>query len=48
MNDDELIAKALVVLSKRMRVTDTLNSPAAVRDYLRLLLSDRYPSWKVA
>ena len=41
MNDDELIAKALAVLAKRIRVTDTLNSPAAVRDYLRLLLSDR-------
>ena len=41
MNDDDLIAQALAVLAKRMRVTDTLDSPAAVRDYLRLLLADR-------
>lgn len=41
MNDDALIAKALAVLAKRMRVTDTLNSPASVRDYLRLLLAGK-------
>ena len=41
MNDDALIAKALGVLAKRMRVTDTLNSPASVRDYLRLLLAGK-------
>jgi DNA repair protein RadC len=29
------------VLAKRIRVTDTLASPGAVRDYLRLLLSGR-------
>ena len=41
MNDDALIAKALAVLAKRMRVADTLNSPESVRDYLRLLLAGR-------
>ena len=41
MSDDTLIARALAILSKRMRVTDSLNSPAAVRDYLRLLLAGR-------
>lgn len=41
MSDDTLIARALAILAKRMRVTDSLNSPAAVRDYLRLLLAGR-------
>src|SRR5450759_3165792 len=41
MKDETLIAKALAVLARRMRVTDTLTSPGAVRDYLRLLLADR-------
>lgn len=41
MSDDTLIAEALAVLSRRMRNTDTLAAPAAVRNYLRLLLADR-------
>ena len=41
MNEDKVIAKALAILAKRMRVTDALNSPGAVRDYLRLLLAGR-------
>src|ERR1035437_2492354 len=41
MSDDKLIAKALEILSRRMRATEHLASPGAVRDYLRLLLSDR-------
>ena len=41
MSDDTLIAQALAILSKRMRVTDQLSSPSSVRNYLRLLLSDR-------
>ena len=41
MSDDTLIAEALAILSKRMRVTDHLSSPSSVRNYLRLLLSDR-------
>ena len=41
MSDDALIAKALAILSKRMRVIDQLSSPSSVRNYLRLLLSGR-------
>ena len=41
MSDDTLIQRALAVLSRRIRVLDHLGSPTAVRDYLRLLLSDR-------
>ena len=41
MSDDELISQALAILSRRMRVTDHLASPSAVRDYLRLLLADK-------
>ena len=41
MSDDALIASALAVLERRMRVLDHLASPAAVRDYLRLLLAGR-------
>lgn len=41
MSDDTLIAQALAILAKRMRVTDQLSSPSSVRNYLRLLLSDR-------
>ena len=41
MSDDTLIAKALAVLARRIRATDHLASPTAVRDYLRLLLAGR-------
>jgi DNA repair protein RadC len=41
MNDDTLIARARAILSKRMRTTDPLTSPASVRDYLRLLLAGK-------
>ena len=40
-SDDQLIAEALAILGRRMRATDQLSSPGAVRDYLRLLLADR-------
>jgi DNA repair protein RadC len=41
MSDDTLIAEALAVLARRIRTYDHLASPAAVRDYLRLLLAGR-------
>ena len=41
MSDDTLIAEALAILAKRMRVSDQLSSPGAVRNYLRLLLAER-------
>ncbi len=41
MSDDQLIASALAILSRRMRATDQLSSPCAVRDYLRLSISGR-------
>ena len=41
MSDDILIAEALAILAKRMRVSDQLSSPGAVRNYLRLLLAER-------
>ena len=40
-SDDQLIAEALAILGRRMRATDQLSSPGAVRDYLRLLLANR-------
>lgn len=36
-----LIAQALELLTCEVREADTVDSPAAVRDYLRLLLADR-------
>jgi DNA repair protein RadC len=41
MSDDTLIAAALTVLERRIRCGDSLASPSAVRDYLRLLLAGR-------
>jgi DNA repair protein RadC len=41
MSDDTLIAAALAVLARRIRCGDSLASPSAVRDYLRLLLAGR-------
>jgi DNA repair protein RadC len=41
VSDDTLIATALALLAGRMRTTDHLASPTAVRDYLRLLLAGR-------
>lgn len=41
MSDDTLIAAALAVLARRIRCGDSLATPSAVRDYLRLLLADR-------
>jgi DNA repair protein RadC len=41
MRDDHLIAQALAILSRRMRVNSHLGSPGAVRDYLRLLLAGK-------
>jgi DNA repair protein RadC len=41
MSDDHLIAQALAILSRRMRVKAHLGSPEAVRDYLRLSLADK-------
>lgn len=41
MTEEKIIARALKVLDKRMRTGDVLNSPTAVRDYLKLLLSGR-------
>ena len=39
--DDGIIAKALEILSSRMRISGAaLNSPAAVKDYLRLTLAN--------
>ena len=40
-DDDAIIARALAILLARMRTGDSLTSPAATRDYLRLLLADR-------
>ncbi|MEI6180757.1 MAG: JAB domain-containing protein [Chloroflexales bacterium] len=40
-NDDTVVAHALSILEQRMKRGDMLSSPAAVRDYLRLLLADR-------
>jgi DNA repair protein RadC len=41
MSDDTLIEEALALLARRIRTTDHLASPSAVRDYLRLLLAGR-------
>ncbi|MER2512549.1 MAG: DNA repair protein RadC [Nitrosomonas ureae] len=41
MSDDHLIAQALAILSRRMRLKVHLGSPEAVRDYLRLSLADK-------
>jgi DNA repair protein RadC len=41
MDEDKLIQRALRVLDKRVRNTDPLSSPQSVRDYLRLLLSQK-------
>lgn len=41
MRDDILIEKALEFLSQRIRVTDCLSAPGAVRDYLRLSLAGK-------
>lgn len=40
-SDDNLIARALEILARRIYATDTLAAPGAVRDYLRLLLAGR-------
>ena len=39
MNEDRLIQRAIKVLDARIRNSDALNSPAAVRTYLRLKLA---------
>jgi DNA repair protein RadC len=39
--DDSVVAQALAILAGRIRSTDTLSGPAAVRDYLKLLLGGR-------
>ena len=41
MTQDRTIKRALAILAERIRHGDALASPAAVRDYLRLLLHDR-------
>lgn len=42
LSDDEIITMALAVLSHRFKLKrTTLNSPATVKDYLRLTLADR-------
>jgi DNA repair protein RadC len=41
MTQDQTIQRALRILEGRMRSGDTLNSPNAVRDYLRLALSGK-------
>lgn len=38
---DEVLAAAREILEARMKHTDSLSSPGAVRDYLRLLLNNR-------
>ena len=40
-SEDDVIRKALAILSDRVRAGASLTSPASVRDYLRLLLSDK-------
>ena len=39
MNEDRLIQRAIKVLDARMRTGDPLNSPNAVRTFLRLKLA---------
>ena len=41
MTQNDTIKRALKILDQRMRRSDALSSPDAVRDYLRLLLHDR-------
>ena len=41
MTDDLIVERALAILERRARSDNVLTSPAAVRDYLRLLLADR-------
>ena len=41
MTQDQTVKRALKILETRMRSAPVLPSPAAVRDYLRLLLHDR-------
>ena len=41
MDGDRIIKRALKLLDTRMRNSDALSSPQAVRDYLRLTLSDK-------
>lgn len=41
MTQDQTIRRALRILEARMRTGATLSSPAAVRDYLRLALTDK-------
>ena len=41
MTQDQIIQRALRILSERMRSGAALNSPSAVRDYLRLALSGK-------
>ncbi len=41
MTQDQIIRRALKILDAQMRNEPALTSPAAVRDYLRLLLHDR-------
>jgi DNA repair protein RadC len=40
-SDEKVIARALKILSKRIRKTNALTSPGAVRDYLRLYMADK-------
>ena len=41
MSEDQIIKRALKILDGRIRLGDALNSPRAVRDYLRLSLSGK-------
>ncbi len=41
MNEDRVIERALKILATRIRTSQALNSPSAVRDYLRLALSGK-------
>lgn len=40
-NDDDTVRRAILILEQRVRSGSALTSPGAVRDYLRLLLSQR-------
>src|SRR6266516_7164974 len=41
MTQNDTIKRALKILDARMRKSDALSSPSAMRDYLRILLHDR-------
>jgi len=41
MTQDQIIKRALRIIGERVRTGSVLNSPSAVRDYLRLTLSGR-------